>query len=59
MGGLPYCGFIAMANGVIRVVHVHAQPAKRFFHWENFKLASGCSLQFNDPTVPYPRSRHG
>jgi hypothetical protein len=32
MGGFPYCGFNAMPNGVIRMVHDDAQPAERFFH---------------------------
>src|ERR1035437_3827614 len=46
--GLPFGGFEASANGVIRMSHVDAQPAKFLFHLQYFKLVSGCLLEFGD-----------
>src|ERR1035437_2094169 len=46
--GLPFGGFEASANGVIRMSHVDAQLAKFLFHLQYFKLVSGCLLEFGD-----------
>jgi hypothetical protein len=42
-----YCGFDALANGVIPMIDMDAQPAKFLFH-SHVKLASSFLLQFND-----------
>jgi hypothetical protein len=46
--GLPFGGFEASANGVIRMSHGDAQLAKFLFHLQYFKLVSGCLLEFGD-----------
>jgi hypothetical protein len=38
----------SLANGVIRMIHIEAQPAKFLFNLQDFKLASGCPLEFGD-----------
>ena len=48
MEGLLLGGFEAMANGVIRMIHVDTQPAKFLFHLQDFKLASSLLLEFSD-----------
>jgi hypothetical protein len=46
MEGLQFGGFDAMANGVIRMVHADAQPAKLFLHWQHLKLAFSLIFDF-------------
>jgi len=48
MEGLLYGGFDALADGVIRVVHMDTQPAKFLLHLQHFELVSACPLHFRD-----------
>jgi hypothetical protein len=48
MEGLLPCGKDTLSNGVIRVVHIKAQPAERLLHLQNLKLLSGLPLEFDD-----------
>jgi hypothetical protein len=48
MEGLLYRGFDALADGVIPMIDMDAQPAKFLFHLQDVKLASSFLLQFND-----------
>jgi hypothetical protein len=48
MEGLLYGGFEAVANSIIRIVHINSQPAKLFLHLQHFKLAAACLLEFGD-----------
>lgn len=48
MEALLYGGFDALADGVVRIVHMDTQPAKFHFHLQHFELASACPLHFRD-----------
>jgi hypothetical protein len=46
--GFLFGGEEALANGLIRVIHVDAQPTKFLLDLQYFKLASGCVLECGD-----------
>jgi hypothetical protein len=48
MEGFLYGGFDALTNGVVRTVHMDAQPSELLFHLQYFKLASSLLLHFRD-----------
>jgi hypothetical protein len=54
MEGLLLGGKDALANRIVRVIDVNAQPAKFLFHLLHFELASGRLLEFGDQGFQVP-----
>jgi len=54
MEGFLHGGLDALANRVIRMIHVDAQPAKLLLHLQYFKLASGRLLECGDQRFQVP-----
>jgi len=48
MEGFLYGSFDTLANGVVRLISVDAQPTKLLFHLQDFKLEPGLLFQFRE-----------